>query len=262
MQAFPNSPQTKGVALKYGLIGGIVLGIIEGGIYLANIYLGVQASANGTTSSVLGISLLLTGLNFVLGLAAYFVIGILAAQKTGKVRTGTFAGMWEGGTYGVIVFGVSMIAFFTISLPRLLNNMPSLYASNPEAFRIGAIGGGVGFGIFGIALAIGLGAGLGALGGLIGKSTSKVARQPEYPPYPAQPFPNAPFPGQPYPTPYPGQPYPPNQPFPGQPYPASQPYPGQPYPPNQPYPGQPQGPGAQSGSEWSSTEQGYFDQPR
>lgn len=240
-EAFQNPPQTKGVALKYGLIGGVILGVIESGIYVANNYIGFQAIANGSPTSALGIGLLLGGLNFLLGLAAYFVIGILAAKKTGLVRTGTFAGMWVGGAYAVIAFGVSMIVFFTISLPRLLSNIPSLYASNPDAYRMGAIGGGVGAAIFGIAFAIGLGAGLGALGGLIGKNTSKVVRQPEYPPYPAPPFPNAPLPGQPYPN---------------------TPYPGQPYPANQAYPGQPQGPGAQSGPEWKSADQGYFDQPR
>ncbi len=214
-----NTPQNAGkVAFQWGLIFGLILGLVDAGILLLNAFVN---SASGNA----GLALLFSVIGFLLGLAAYFVAGILASNKTGKVSTGTFAGLWTGAIYGVIGFVVSMTLFFTVSLPKLQNasTYPSTSSLSPDTFRTAAIFGGVGFAIFGICLAVGLGAGLGSLGGLIGKSTSKVAR-PTYPPYANQP----PYPGQPYPPyanqpPYPGQPYPPysnqNPPYPNQTYP-------------------------------------------
>jgi len=158
--------------------------------------------------------------NFLVGLAAYFVAGILAAKQTAKVSTGTFAGMWAGGLNGVIGMVVNGTLFFMVNLPRVLNltSTNPTYAANPDGFRAGVIGGGVGFLIFGLFFAIGLGAGLGALGGLIGKNTSKLVATP---PYPAQPYPGQ---GNLYPS-APYQSYPGQQPYPGQPYPGQLPKP-------------------------------------
>ncbi|HZO71847.1 MAG TPA: hypothetical protein VFB60_06560 [Ktedonobacteraceae bacterium] len=224
MQPAYSQPNSRNVAFQQGLIVGLILAAISAAILLFNTFV--------NTANV-GSALLLGLLNFLLGLVAYFVAGILAAKKTGKVSTGTLAGLWTGGIYGVIAFIVSMVLFFGINLPRAmanLNNLPSSTSTNIDSVRTVAIAGSIGLAIFGIAFAIGLGAGLGALGGLLGKSTSKVTPAPAYlnQPYPAQPYPPA--------SAYPGQPYP-NQPYPNQPYP-NQPYPSQPYP-NQPYPNQP-----------------------
>ncbi|HLG64520.1 MAG TPA: hypothetical protein VKY19_21460 [Ktedonosporobacter sp.] len=220
MQPAYSQPNSRNIAFQQGLIAGLILAAIASTVLLINTFVNVTNT---------GTALLLTLLVFLLGLAAYFVAGILAAKKTGKVSTGTLAGLWTGGIYGVIGFVVSMVLFFSVNLPRLManfNNLPSSTSTSADAFRAGATIGGVAFAIFGIAFAIGLGAGLGALGGLIGKSTSKVTPLPAYPhqPYPAQPYPPA--------SAYPDQPYP-NQPYPNQPY-SDQPYPNQPYP-NQPY---------------------------
>jgi len=224
MQQAYNQPNSRNIAFQQGLIMGLILAAVASAILLINTFV--------NTTNV-GTALLLGGLVFLLGLVAYFVAGILAAKKTGKVSTGTMAGLWTGAVYGVIGFIVSMGLFFGVNLPKAmanLNNLPSSPSTNIDSVRTLAIAGGVGAAIFGIAFAIGLGAGLGALGGLIGKNTSKVVPPPAYPnqPYPAQPYPPTAYPGQPYPN----QSYP-NQPSPDQPY-SSNPYPNQPYP-NQPY---------------------------
>jgi len=210
MQPTYNQPDSRKIAFQQGLIMGLILAAVALVILLINTFVNTIA-ANAGTALLLGV------LVFFLGLVAYFVAGILASKKTGKVSTGTLAGLWTGGIYGVISFIVSLGLFFSVNLPRLMSNINNLPSStSPDTFRTLAIVGGVGGAIFGIAFAIGLGAGLGALGGLIGKSTSKVSPPPAYPnqPYPAQPYPPASaYPNQPYPSnPYPNQPYP-NQPY-------------------------------------------------
>ena len=118
------------------------------------------------TTDTVGTLLLLSVLSFFIGLAAYFAAGIFGAKQTGKVKAGTFAGMWTGGIYGIIGFVVNLALFFEINLPKILAaaSATSIYASNPGAYQTGAVIGGVGGGIFGLLFAIGLGAGLGALG--------------------------------------------------------------------------------------------------
>lgn len=203
MQPMNTPPKAVKVALQQGLIFGLAQAVIASGILLINTFV-------NTTPDTLGISLLLTVVSFLLGLAAYFGAGILAARQTGKVSTGTFAGMWTGAIYGIIGFVVGMVLFFQVNLPRLLdtlNNSPSA-SVNPDAFKTGAIIGGVGGAIFGILFAIGLGAGLGALGGLIGKNISKVQPVPAIPAYPYQPYPGQPGVYAPYPAPGQPAPYP------------------------------------------------------
>jgi hypothetical protein len=225
MQQGYNQPGTSKVAFRYGLIVGLILAAFESAILLFNTF-GTLATANVV------LALALSGFGLLAGLAAYGVAGFMASKQTGKVSTGTIAGLWTGTFYGIICFIVSMTLFFGINFPKameLANNSTSI--SNIEAYRAGFIIGGVGFAIFGILLAIGLGAGLGALGGLIGKSQAKVLPTPEMPyPSPQQPlYQQAPA-------------YPPQQSVTGQPYPSQLSYPQPPYP-GQSYPSQPpQGP--------------------
>ncbi|MFL5627909.1 MAG: hypothetical protein ACJ788_20200, partial [Ktedonobacteraceae bacterium] len=80
------TPQNAGkIAFQWGLIFGLILGLINAGILLINTF--VNSSSGGV-----GLALLFSAVGFLLGLAAYFVAGILASNKTGKVSTGTFAG--------------------------------------------------------------------------------------------------------------------------------------------------------------------------
>lgn len=234
MQPMSTPPKTGKVAFQQGLIFGLAQAVVASSILFINAFAGVG----------IGISLLLSVLSFFTGLAAYFLAGIMAAKQTGRVRTGVFAGMWTGGVYGIIGFVVSMVLFFQISLPKILDaaNASGAYATNMDAFKTGAVIGGVGAAIFGILFAIGLGAGLGALGGLIGRNISKVKPapvMPGYPVYAGQPYAGQPMPYAPVAQPYPGQPAPyapvaqpgaypaPEQPAPYAPPAAEQIYPEQ-----------------------------------
>lgn len=205
MQPTYTAPNSGKIAFRYGLIFGLIQAVVAIAILLLNTFV-------NTTSDKVGIAFLLAAVNFLLSLAAYFVAGILSSKQTGKVSTGTLAGMWTGIIYGVVNLVVALVVFFQVSLPRLMqaaqNSNSPVYTNNPDAFRVGLMIGGVGIPVLGALIAVGLGAGLGALGGLIGKNTSKVQPEPAYPAYPSA-YP--PYPGQPgsYPPPSaPGQPYP------------------------------------------------------
>lgn len=186
MQPMSIPPKAGKVAFQQGLIFGLIQAGVASVILLSNAFINNAPGA-------LGSALLLGVASFLLSLAAYFLAGMRAAKQTGKVSTGTFAGMWTGGIYGIIGFVVSMVIFFQISLPRLLDTMGA-NSPNPDAFRVGAMIGGVGGAIFGILFAIGLGAGLGALGGLVGKKTSKIQPVVAVPVYPGYPYQDQPMP--------------------------------------------------------------------
>jgi|SRR5579884_1361534 len=233
------APSSGKIAFQQGLIFGIILAVVEAAIQIINLLTSNTNPATATSSGMgaqLGLALILGGFGFLLGLAAYFVAGIMAAKKTGKVSTGTLAGLWTGAVYGVIGFVVTLILLFTVTLPRLNalgSSYPGMSSTNYDSIKTIAITGGVVGAVFGIALAIGIGAGLGALGGLIGKNSSVAAASAAYPHYPPYSAPPQPYPvqGQPLPEqPYPGQPTP--YPYPPQPY-AEQPYP--PAQPSNPY---------------------------
>ncbi|HVU69743.1 MAG TPA: hypothetical protein VHD63_21600 [Ktedonobacteraceae bacterium] len=199
-------PSTGRTAFQTGLIFGAAQAVIACSILFINTY----------ASPGLGLGLLLSVLSFLTGLAAYFCSGILAARQNGKVKTGTFAGMWTGAVYGVIGLIVSIGLFLQVTYPRLIDVAASsgLYTDNIEAYKTGAMIGGIGSAVFGVFFAIGLGAGLGALGGLVGRNMSPFKPLPAvqvYAVYPGQPAPY--IPGQPVPI-VPGQPYAPSQPVP------------------------------------------------
>jgi hypothetical protein len=231
MQPMSIPPKAGKVAFKQGLILGLILTGVAITIQLTNTFVNNTYEARAIASSLSIASILF-------GLVAYFIAGILAAKQTGKVSTGTFAGMWTGSIFGIINLVVSMVVFFQITLPRLLDSTLAASSPNPEVFKTAATIGGVGALIFGSLFAVGLGAGLGALGGLIGKKTSKiqpVVAVPVYPDYPYQPYPGQPMPyaqpmtpAQPAPMPYvPPTPY--EQPLaPTLPVNADQPYMEQP----------------------------------
>ena len=227
MQPDQHPPESGKTAFRYGLIFGIGLFVI--GMILVTI---------GTiTFHGSPIGVYFTVFYWLIGLVVFFLVGIFAAKKTGKVSTGTLAGLWAGISEGALYAIFSIILFFAYSLNAEANALTTSSSGQftAETTRQLAIVGGIIGAVFSLLIAIGLGAGLGALGGLVGRATSKF--KPLAQPYPGQPYPGQPYPGQPYPgQPYPGQPYS-GQPYPGQPYPG-QPYPGQPYP-GQPYPGQP-----------------------
>jgi hypothetical protein len=245
----PPVVSSRKVAFRYGLI----FGLIQAAIAIV-----VSLLSKFVLSSNTGVTLVLNGIVFLIGLTAYFIAGMLASRQTGKVSTGTISGLWTGVFSGILGCIVNVVLFLSITYPTLIDHYNKVgYPSNvsQSAFKVGAIAGGVGIYILGFIFAIGVGAGIGALGGLLGRSQARKNAPPQ--PYPGQPYPGQPYPGQPYP----GQPYPP-QPYPNQ---ASQgqSYPGQPYPYTQPHPGQQASPSNQSTTpsptEWNpySSDQPY-----
>ena len=222
------APSGGKIALKYGLIFGLIQAIIATIILLLN---ALVLSSN--TGAALGLGVLV----FLTSLAAYFVAGVMASKQTARVGTGTLSGLWTGVFYGVIECIISIALFFSITLPRLTSHYNTVgYPSglSSSTLRAALTVGGVGGPIFGLFLAIGIGAGIGALGGLLGRSQAR--KNAPAPLYQEQPYPGQPYPGQPYQSQpsYPGQPYNPYaQPDPNQQSGA----PGQgsnPYNPNQP----------------------------
>lgn len=263
MQPDSTHPTSGRVAFRYGWIIGLILAVVEVIILLIRTFSGVanlstSSSVSSTLnlgSSILSILLGITG--FLLGLAAYFVAGILASRQTGKVSTGVFAGMWTGGFYGIIGCIASIILFFTVTIGPAIELYNRTYHSvtQVDSLRTVLIASVLIGSIIGIALAIGWGAGLGALGGLIGRNSWRKQ-------HPQQPYPGQPYPGQPYP---PIQQYPPAQGYPAQqPWPYTPPQPGYAPPPSgnaYPYPARPDQPSPQweSGRSASNSDRTQID---
>src|SRR5689334_18483284 len=96
----PVTPHSGRTALIYGILTGLGLGIIESGI---SVYL-----AHHTYYS--SFSLLNIPFSLLLWIVALLVIGALAGKRTGKISTGTLAGLWAGISGGII----STVTMFTM----------------------------------------------------------------------------------------------------------------------------------------------------
>jgi hypothetical protein len=163
----------------------------------------------------------LAGAGFLLSLflctVALLLAGIFASKRTGKVSTGTLAGLWCGLISSVIVVGILSLtllvmthdpAFMDELISRMRSsNIPSSITLQQMVLYIRL--GTLILAVIWLSVGSGAGAGIGAIGGLIGKSMSPAAQyaQQPFPSYPAAPnFPQYATP--PTPTP-PGQfPYP------------------------------------------------------
>jgi hypothetical protein len=114
---------------------------------------------------------------------AFLLAGLLAAKRTGKVSTGTLAGLWSGIISTIIGIAALIIAFLTVEHAAFVQGALSSSADPRYAQQYVWIG----LVIFAIVLSFvmaAIGSGLGALGGLIGKSMSPMTQQPysSYPP--------------------------------------------------------------------------------
>ena len=157
--------------------------------------------------------LVLIGLSWLIGLMAFFLAGMFAAKKTGRVGTGTLAGLWAGIFNGVLtnaLYGLLFLVFLSLDNGSLYQEListltsssasatllsPTQVATILRSVMIMAL-------TFFVLFDIGLGAGLGPLGGLLGRSMAKIPHEPSQPmPYPS--YGHSPYPGQP--------PYPPQQ---------------------------------------------------
>ncbi|GER89557.1 hypothetical protein KDW_37190 [Dictyobacter vulcani] len=245
MQQGYTPPDGGKISFRYGLIFGLGLFVLGAIVLCINTFL-------LNTPGIASFGLLVTGLDWLIVLGIFFLVGVLVARKAGKVGSATIGGVWAAIFDGVPYAILAIIIFYSYTLNQNLEHLTTSSSSRtigPEAMRSILAASGL-FGIvFGLLFTIGIGAGMAALGGLLGRSLFNKAHPN---PMAGMPYPGQPFVGQPYPQPgqppYPGQQYPqPGQPpYPGQPYPqpGQPPYPGQPYPqPGQPYGSQPSYPG-------------------
>lgn len=194
--------QTGHPAIRNGLIFGAILGVLGLGNtlvqWLAGAYSVSTRTTNGFTTVNLnntGPSSLLQCVLFLAMLALTFVAGILAARRTGKVGSGSIAGLVTG-VVGALTGGiVGLVTIITLVAPGLQAPADSTMSTGQvQALLIGATIFGV---IVGLAVDVGIGAGMGALGGLIGansyRNAAPVAPAQAYPGYPNYPaYPNYP----------------------------------------------------------------------
>ncbi len=222
--AIPSTPQPSNKpALRSGIYIGIALGIIHSVIIILTQLLNqspqgpvYQPPTQGSTplNITTAILYLLIPLIWITG---FLIIGFLAGKSTGKVSTGTLAGLFAG-TFGGMVASIGQIVSTVLSA----NN--NFGQANEGLLLV------EGFVIilYTLILTIGGGAGVGSLGGLLGQNFSAVRPQPAPRPYPTavpvysyvpgQPMPQPIFPGQPMPHPA----FPPQPVFPAQPMPMPQ----------------------------------------
>jgi hypothetical protein len=140
---------------KWGAICGVVLGAIQ------------------IIISLLSPGSLKTILDIIVWLIAFFVIGLLAARQTGRVRTGTLVGLVAGliGSLIAVIFVIVQIATNGQQITQALNQA----GVSPGKLSTVAVVGIVIALIVTVALELGLGAGIGSLGGLVGRRLASPA---------------------------------------------------------------------------------------
>lgn len=175
-------PRQGGAAFiwKWGAICGVVLGAIQ------------------IIISLLAARSLKTILDVVVWLVAFFVIGLVAARQTGRVRTGTLVGLVAGliGSLIAVIVAIVQIATdgqVTQALHQAEQRGRGLSPATLHTVVVVLIALSL---IVTVVLELGLGAGMGALGGLVGRrlgrsatSTSVVDQRwtPPSPPLPRPP---------------------------------------------------------------------------
>lgn len=241
----PQAPQQVGnPAVRTGLLFGAVLAAVglvsaliqwaTGGYGASYSTVNGTATANSTFSGPAG---LLGCLGFLITLAVTFFAGVRASGQTGKVGTGTIAGLIAAPLGAVIGSVIGVIVIVTTVAPNL--NVPASSTIPADQFSTLLIVGSIVGLFFGLLLDAGVGAGLGALGGLVGANNYRKAQPVSmYAGMPYAGYPPSPYgaPGYP-PSPYGVPGYPPPPPYPGAPG-----YPNAPQGPQSPYPAPPQPP--------------------
>jgi len=111
-------------------------------------------------------------------MVAFLLVGMLASKQTGRVRTGTLAGLVATFIGGSLIGGSLMWEILPLMLALRRDGLLTVHELF-DAFLSLA---------FAVECMLGVGTGLGALGGLIGKRKAKVlpASDPMYSPYPQQ----------------------------------------------------------------------------
>jgi hypothetical protein len=147
--------------LLYGLglgvffiICNVILSFAKSGTFLAGgIYSYMSTSTgNGALFSIGGL---------LVQIVVFLLVGLRAAQLTGRVATGALAGLWTGLISAVITDAYAIVSLF-VSISPGQNTLAQQLSSEFGIITIV-------FAIFGIVLALVIGLAIGALGGLIGK---------------------------------------------------------------------------------------------
>jgi hypothetical protein len=173
MQPQVTSPRTGKLALRSGLIAGVLLGAFHSSVIVLSAIHNASGLNNTPASSTL--FYLITPLIWIVALLA---VGTWVGKMSGKVATATLAGLFAGLFGGLVAsFGQAIASAISVSLSPTPSDT-AILATSLGFFAIFTI----------LFLAIGAGAGCGALGGLIGQSISDVRPQIISQPHPiAQP---------------------------------------------------------------------------
>ena len=205
--------------VRNGLIFGAILaalGLVNTAIQVAaGAYHVVASGASGiatvnVTNS--GPTALLGCVLFIAMLALTFLACLLTARGTGKVGSGSLAGLVAGIIGSLLGSVISTIVLVILVAPGL-QPPPGVSITTSQIQTLFATVT-IGAAFLGLLLDAGLGAGMGAIGGVIGANSSPFRDNKALPPLPQAPMPYGPG----YPN-YPGYPANPN-------YPAGQTQPG------------------------------------
>lgn len=158
-------------AFRYGIRFGILLGLVQIALSLLTTYniVGPWASTLSLVGGVVAVLI-------------YLLAGLLAARRTGRVGTGSFAGLWTGVIGSLIGFlGVLIISYVNIDRLRQQAQAAAHTAAGqvhqavPPVTNQGLLLAALLAGVLGILFSLVLGLLLGALGGLIGRALFRPA---------------------------------------------------------------------------------------
>jgi len=154
-------------AFRYGIRFGILLGLVQIVVSLLTTY-----NTVGPWASTLGL------VGVVVAALIYLLAGLLAARRTGRVGTGSFAGLWTGVIGSLIGFlGALIITYVNIDRLRQQAEAAAHAAAGQVHQAVPAVTNQAALlaGVLGILFSLVLGLLLGALGGLIGRELFRPA---------------------------------------------------------------------------------------
>jgi hypothetical protein len=158
-------PRQGGTTLLWGLLFGFVLALL---ILLDRFFVAGQLRHAGLGTGL--VSLLLSrGVLYVVGLALFFLGGLLAARRSGVMESGLFAGLLAGG-----IAGLTNLALVVLAAGAVNRRLQSAAAARHLLPALRAAGGTSIFSAVATCIAVSLiGAGVGALGGLAGRGSGR-----------------------------------------------------------------------------------------
>lgn len=185
MQVQSAPPQSGKIALLSGAIFGIALGLIHIVITIVLQLNNQQQQQNGTPGNLPSTSVILYLVTPLIWIIGFLIGGAWAAKRTGKVGTGTLAGLFAG-TFGGVLAGFGQVISAALQMNQQASQYGNLGATSSAGTSLILVGSFATI-VYVLILALGAGAGFGALGGLIGQSISGVRPQPQLPVQPVYP---------------------------------------------------------------------------